>query len=778
MNLKLFVEIMNDSRKTLRKLFEEEKYEYIYIPRIQRDYAQGRADREATMIRGNILDDVASCEPLSWGIIFGVSQEREMEDGSRKKCFIPIDGQQRLTTLYLLTLYGEKKHDVQFRHLNGFNYETRSASRDFLTALVENWCGEKEEGKDLKEHILNQGWFLNYWALDPTVDAVLNMLNAIDSRFREVSEVFENLERISFEFLDLENLNLNETLYLKMNSRGKKLSQFDKIKSEIDKILPDEIIDDYDCGFSLYDEDKDSHLKTLNSFAEKWRYCIDREWSNLFWDKDSHNFDIPLLAFLSNWLIVCAGDKYRYTDNLLELNYRDKDFFLPWKYFGDFLNDNNSKKYFEGIASLLNKLYHNRENDIFKKLISIPQSYQDRALQFGLLSFEGKDYSSDEFAEWKRFILNYSMNAVSGRESFFDYVNRIRKDFAPHSTNILSHLASLNEQKVNEFNTQLSEEYFKAKILIRNEELSPLIREAEKHPMLNGRLRPLLVDGDVFNETTFAKMWLNFLKWFGKDGNSLVFKEDDPDSLRKRSSFARAFTKLIVKRNQFFDDWRVLDFAAGTLKDRLQRERFNNIFRICLLSNNLEDIKELQCENGNDIEFIQTKDVLLQPGVIEGILKWEIGSRLRFRWYHNCMCLYPENGRRSDDRIGIDRLNDSPGWDRNRNCTLAYLQSKSYIIVAMPVSDDKSVALWWGSDIRFYHSMYPDITLLWNENYNLGIVNKETNKWIKRRVPIECENPNFMFGTVGMNKFQIEQEIGRLINDYLEEQKELSIIEE
>ena len=55
----------NDSRKTLQILFEEEKYEYIYIPRIQRDYAQGRIDGEATVIRDNILDDVASRKPLS-----------------------------------------------------------------------------------------------------------------------------------------------------------------------------------------------------------------------------------------------------------------------------------------------------------------------------------------------------------------------------------------------------------------------------------------------------------------------------------------------------------------------------------------------------------------------------------------------------------------------------------------------------------------------------------------------------------------------------------------
>ena len=87
----------------------------------------------------------------------------------------------------------------------------------------------------------------------------------------------------------------------------------------------------------------------------------------------------------------------------------------------------------------------------------------------------------------------------------------------------------------------------------------------------------------------------------------------------------------------------MLDFTAGTLKDRLQRERFNLIFRTCLLSesDNLDDIEDLPCENSNEIEFIQAKETLLQAGIIEGILKYDVGNRLRFRWYHNSLCFYP-----------------------------------------------------------------------------------------------------------------------------------------
>lgn len=82
---------MKNNEMTLRGLFQEDKYDYIYIPRIQRDYAQGRDNDEVNIIRENLLDDVAKMKPLSWGIIFGVSEERKFEDGTKRKCFIPVD---------------------------------------------------------------------------------------------------------------------------------------------------------------------------------------------------------------------------------------------------------------------------------------------------------------------------------------------------------------------------------------------------------------------------------------------------------------------------------------------------------------------------------------------------------------------------------------------------------------------------------------------------------------------------------------------------------------
>ena len=78
------------------------KYD-IKIPIIQRDYVQGRKNAED--IRENfveaIFDSLQSCEELNLEFIYGNIYKEN--DGN--EIFEPIDGQQRLTTLYLVTLF-------------------------------------------------------------------------------------------------------------------------------------------------------------------------------------------------------------------------------------------------------------------------------------------------------------------------------------------------------------------------------------------------------------------------------------------------------------------------------------------------------------------------------------------------------------------------------------------------------------------------------------------------------------------------------------------------
>ena len=79
----------------------------VEIPIIQRDYAQGRTDSKTNKIRKDFLDalfDFISHKQtdkqaqIELDFIYGFSEI----ESDNKTTFVPIDGQQRLTTLWLL----------------------------------------------------------------------------------------------------------------------------------------------------------------------------------------------------------------------------------------------------------------------------------------------------------------------------------------------------------------------------------------------------------------------------------------------------------------------------------------------------------------------------------------------------------------------------------------------------------------------------------------------------------------------------------------------------
>lgn len=85
---------MVDDKYDLKSLLESYR---IVIPLIQRDYAQGRKDLRTTEVRKQLLIDINSVlinselPTLDLNFIYGKSHNGN---------FIPLDGQQRLTTLF------------------------------------------------------------------------------------------------------------------------------------------------------------------------------------------------------------------------------------------------------------------------------------------------------------------------------------------------------------------------------------------------------------------------------------------------------------------------------------------------------------------------------------------------------------------------------------------------------------------------------------------------------------------------------------------------------
>lgn len=303
-----------------------EKYEVV-IPVIQRDYAQGRKDKK--YIRRAFLKELgkALCEeiPVTLDFVYG-----NIED----HCFCPIDGQQRLTTLWLVYWYisfraGALKKDGDI--LKKFTYETRASSADFCRALCEELKNKTED--DIKkypgiaEFIKAQTWFYSDWLQDPTVSAMLRAIGGdgsadgdgprddddqpdnIEACFKDrdhkrLRALLKDRRMISFELMVIgsEKLPVSDDLYIKMNARGKQLTDFENFKADL-------------VAWIQNDENPDSDKFKEKIGSRSYRFYfparIDNKWTDVFWNDacermgadGDKNIDGPFFSFINRFAL-------------------------------------------------------------------------------------------------------------------------------------------------------------------------------------------------------------------------------------------------------------------------------------------------------------------------------------------------------------------------------------------------------------------------------------------------------------------------------------------
>lgn len=109
---------------------------YIQVPRLQREFAFGREDNVSREKRTRFIDTIFNSiikkEPLYLNFVYGTSNG---------EAFVPLDGQQRLTILFLLHWYFIKKNKSENFLLDStghsrFMYDTRYSSTVFFQELT------------------------------------------------------------------------------------------------------------------------------------------------------------------------------------------------------------------------------------------------------------------------------------------------------------------------------------------------------------------------------------------------------------------------------------------------------------------------------------------------------------------------------------------------------------------------------------------------------------------------------------------------------------------
>lgn len=335
----------------------------VVVPLIQRDYVQGRVhdtkklekkgDETSKKLlkkylrererRDNFVTQLISAleqpsaMPMQLTFIYGTKENTGMHSMRHDESIVPIDGQQRLTTLFLLSwilIYKQTDEDYKShcnfaefeKGMRSFSYKTRPSSGAFCSSIMNEHI--RPTSDKISEILKVQSWFGDDWNLDPSVRAMLQMLDRMEELLagKDVKQLLGNLmdgKGIEFELLDMEDYKLTDGLYVKMNARGKQLTEFENWKSEFIGFLEDIHPKVIYSGHIDDDVLKNVFGNTLPTLKDYFAHSIEHQWTDLFWkycidEISRHNTELASILKPSKRDMDCYPVIDKYFMNVFE----------------------------------------------------------------------------------------------------------------------------------------------------------------------------------------------------------------------------------------------------------------------------------------------------------------------------------------------------------------------------------------------------------------------------------------------------------------------------
>lgn len=571
---------------------------------------------------------------------------------------IPLDGQQRLTTLFLIHWYVFKQlgkaNELQL--LTRFRYKTRKSSESFIHLLCQP--DSLNFKKNIKEEIINLEKFSNTWLNDPTVTSMLNVIQEIHDFVlnsgideSQIIEVYKNLvskDLVYFDFLNLKDFDLSDDLYVKMNARGKQLSDFENFKAWLFNIIDTE---------NLIAENK----------REAYFKSFDIEWNDIFWNsKEESVFEIDeaflnyfKLSFLSDFIVNYiakedsaifknASERYKNSEAVTQLITNSNDFDFE-NFFDNSVFKDNLNKYFLFLDLCRIETSGNISNlEMLDEIVSSSFNYyvkKEEGLTFSRFFFSKKIMNSNwwqklYFFSIQRYVLklNKPISQYSDKERSnlkkYDRVisNLIFNTYVDSPEDFKNYLKSieglLQELKIEEsiysqydlisnlsfVSIQKEDEILKCKLInIEHENWEEEIYKAEKHHYFYGQIKFLL---DISNDdiSEFKSLYNKVSPLFSQE----ILNDKEYLLQRALLTFGNYFIDKSNNKVSFCKN------SYGTVRERNEnwRQIFNNHEKKSLIQSLIEhseyksdDVKQSlfkiieAYKKSNDIETIEIKDI-------------------------------------------------------------------------------------------------------------------------------------------------------------------------
>ena len=508
----------------IKELLKEEE---LIIPEIQRDYVWG--DNELVIKRFiNNIKNMKDNEELDIGFFYSYKIYENFN--------ALIDGQQRITTLILLSWYV----GVDNTKLNNFKFKVRENSNNFLEKLLEQKSAEIPaiDGKKISDKIKNSIWYKRIWDNDPTVKSILNALDIIDKELENEKENIKNkIDNIKFSCIEAGDRRL-ETEYILLNKRGINLTNSEQLKA----ILTEDI-------------------ENKNEWLEKW----EKDWQDILWECKGEN--IYNTDNIWNAVLYWVRDIYVIENNICKDNDKEKinyDFdligiekenkekvlkILDWiipllKIINDNLDIIQEKCQFEkdSIINIKDTIQGNekysltiKEKALFYSILYLINNIniKDKNIQLDtIIEFILKThniYIGEGTAEYIKInIANYNTMEIRGRDSFEGIPKTITINIAEFSGifheiielekirifrnliqnsnitasnlhNVVNSLKKFNNNvyKLGELDVlnkeQQEEEALKLEIFVKYEEYKNIIIEIENNDLFKGKIKKILL---------------------------------------------------------------------------------------------------------------------------------------------------------------------------------------------------------------------------------------------------------------------------------------------